>query len=251
VGVVVDTFSPTPPYQQIAADLRRKIASAELGPGAKLPSERELAAQYEVSRPTARLAIAALQADGQVITVPGRGAYVRERPVVRTLGLDLAERRGPRGYFAPGDEGLLPTESQTTIRRGPIPGHLAPYLHLESDEETIIRDRTISAEGKPLGKAVSYFPLEIAERTVLEQMDTGRGGVYARLEDMGHSLYWRERVRARPAAPPEARALELRNGAWVLTAVRVTLDLNGHQPLEVMERVVSAEQIELAYTIWP
>jgi GntR family transcriptional regulator len=248
---VVDTLSPTPPYQQIAADLRRKIAGGEFGPGAKLPSERELAAQYGVSRPTARLAVAALQSDGQVVSVPGRGAFVRERPVVRTLGLDLAERRAPRGYFAPGDEGLLPTTSTTTIMRGPIPGHLAPYLHLQPDEETIIRDRLLSAEDHPLGKATSYFPLEIAEGTVLERMDTGDGGVYARLVEQGHLPYWRERVRARPATPPEARDLELRNGAWVLTAVRVTLDMNGHQPLEVMERVVVAELVELAYTMWP
>jgi GntR family transcriptional regulator len=248
---MVDQLSAVPPYQQIAADLRRKIASGEYAAGAKLPSERDLAAQYGVSRPTARLAVTALQSDGQVITVPGRGAFVRERPVVRTLGLDLAERRGPRGYFAPGDEGLLPTTSHTTIRRGPIPGHLAPYLQLLADEETVIRDRLISAEDQPLGKAVSYFPLEIAEGTVLERMDTGRGGVYARLEEMGHIPYWRERVRARPATPPEARELDLRSGAWVLTTVRVTLDLGGHQALEVMERVVVAEQVEMAYTIWP
>jgi GntR family transcriptional regulator len=251
---MVDPRSPTPPYQQVAADLRRKIASGELPPGAKLPSERELAGQYEVSRPTARLAVIALAADGQIIVVPARGSFVRERPVIRTLGLDLAERRGKRGYFAAGDEGLLPTDTVTTVRRGPVPGHLAGYLGLGADEETIIRDRLLSAEGHPLAKAVSYFPLEIAEGTVLERMDTGPGGVYARLEEEGHTLWWQERVRARIATPPEVRDLALRAGAWVLTSVRVTrdtMDLSGNAALEVMERVCNAEGVELAYSIWP
>ena len=63
-------------YDQIAARLRREIASGALAPGSKLPSERELAKALEVSRPSVREAIAALKNDGLVETRAGAGTYV-------------------------------------------------------------------------------------------------------------------------------------------------------------------------------
>ena len=246
----IDAVSPIPAYQQIASQYRQKIASGELPPGTKLPSEREIAHIYGVSRPTARKAIMALQADGQVITVPARGAFVRERPVVRRLGLDLAERRGPRGYYAPQDEGLLPTQSQTLIRRAQVRTEVATALQIDPNEEVIIRERIISAEGKPLAKATSYFPRTVAAGTPIERLDTGPGGVYARLEEMGYQLHWFEVVAARPATVVEARDLELPAGVWVLRSFRTTYDQK-NKPLEVMERICAADRVELAFTIWP
>ncbi|MFF1640243.1 GntR family transcriptional regulator [Streptomyces sp. NPDC058246] len=51
---------------QIVEDLRAQILSGELPDGARLPSERELAASYEVSAPTIREAIRVLTAMGLV-----------------------------------------------------------------------------------------------------------------------------------------------------------------------------------------
>ena len=56
---------------QIVADLRRQILSGELADGARLPSERELAAQYDVSAPTIREAIRVLAAMGLLNTRNG------------------------------------------------------------------------------------------------------------------------------------------------------------------------------------
>jgi GntR family transcriptional regulator len=47
--------------------------SGAFGPGAKLPSERELARSYGTARNTARQAIAILQAEGLVEAEHGRG----------------------------------------------------------------------------------------------------------------------------------------------------------------------------------
>ena len=63
-------------YDQIACRLREEIASGGLPPGTKLPSERELARAFAVSRPSVREAIAALKNDGLVETRAGAGSYV-------------------------------------------------------------------------------------------------------------------------------------------------------------------------------
>jgi DNA-binding FadR family transcriptional regulator len=56
---------------QIVADLRRQILVGDLADGARLPSERELAAQYDVSAPTVREAVRVLTAMGLLNTRNG------------------------------------------------------------------------------------------------------------------------------------------------------------------------------------
>src|SRR6202030_3489349 len=53
-----------------------QITSGELAPGAQLPTEQELIAATGVSRTVVREAVAALRAEGLVITRQGLGAFV-------------------------------------------------------------------------------------------------------------------------------------------------------------------------------
>jgi len=80
VGAVVDPYAPEPLYQQMAAVLRAKIESGELGRLDPLPSEKTLQQEYGVSRDTARRAIEQLRDEGLVFTIPQRGSYVGPRP---------------------------------------------------------------------------------------------------------------------------------------------------------------------------
>jgi DNA-binding FadR family transcriptional regulator len=70
------TFRPLQRYEQIAERLAADIRSGLLAPGERLPAERELAKQLEVSRASVREAIAALQVQGMVETRPGAGTFV-------------------------------------------------------------------------------------------------------------------------------------------------------------------------------
>lgn len=61
---------------EVLRDLRSKILSGEVTKGSKLPSERELAAFYDVSGPTVREVIRALKAMSLVEVRHGSGTYV-------------------------------------------------------------------------------------------------------------------------------------------------------------------------------
>lgn len=67
-------------YQDVARDLLEELASGRYPIGARLPAERELAARYNVSRPTVREAIIALEVQGLVEVRVGSGAYVLRLP---------------------------------------------------------------------------------------------------------------------------------------------------------------------------
>ena len=63
-------------YERIARTLATSIAAGEYKVGQRLPSERELATHFDVSRPTVREAIIALELDRLVEVRTGSGVYV-------------------------------------------------------------------------------------------------------------------------------------------------------------------------------
>ena len=63
----------------IAEAIVQRIRHGELSAGMKLPSERVIAEQLGVSRPSVREAISALQIVGVLESHPGDGTYVCER----------------------------------------------------------------------------------------------------------------------------------------------------------------------------
>lgn len=76
----INPSSGTPPYQQLAGILRRRIASGEFPPGAALPGERGLAQQYGVAIGTVRHALDELRKEGLIYRKQGWGTFVSERP---------------------------------------------------------------------------------------------------------------------------------------------------------------------------
>jgi GntR family transcriptional regulator len=72
--------SPLPLYQQLAELLSREISSGSLAPGARVPSELELARRHEIGRPTVRQATELLVQRGLLVRRRGSGTYVREAP---------------------------------------------------------------------------------------------------------------------------------------------------------------------------
>jgi GntR family transcriptional regulator len=75
---LIDQHSPKPVYLQVADIIASRIGSGELAPGAKLPAERDMAAQFGVAYDTIRRATAVLRDRGLILTVVGKGTYVAE-----------------------------------------------------------------------------------------------------------------------------------------------------------------------------
>jgi GntR family transcriptional regulator, hexuronate regulon transcriptional repressor len=67
-------------YHELARAIIAELASGRYQVGDRLPAERELALEHEVSRPTVREAIIALEVQGLVEVRVGSGAYVKRLP---------------------------------------------------------------------------------------------------------------------------------------------------------------------------
>lgn len=88
------TDRPRRRYLQIADQLGESIRTDGLDAGDRLPSERELASRFEVSRQTVREALVALEVAGIVEIRLGSGVYVRSAEAAREYP-DYEDAPGP------------------------------------------------------------------------------------------------------------------------------------------------------------
>lgn len=91
-----------PLHLKIAALISREIDRGQFKPGDRLPTEHDLAAQFDVSRNVIREAIACLRSDGVIDLRQGVGAFVlepRDRQTIRIDGSDLQKTQNICSLF--------------------------------------------------------------------------------------------------------------------------------------------------------
>jgi GntR family hexuronate regulon transcriptional repressor len=76
-------------YQQVASTIMAAIMAGNYKPGERLPSERDLAVAFKVSRPTIREAMIALEIRGLAESRHGSGIYVSDKPAAQVPAGDL------------------------------------------------------------------------------------------------------------------------------------------------------------------
>jgi GntR family transcriptional regulator len=249
----IDRASGVPAYRQVADELRKQIREGTYAPGTQLPSERELSELFGTSRVTVRQAIAELRSQGLIIAEHGRGLFVRPHREVQRLSrtrLSKAERQAGRGTFLTDatHHGFTP-RVEVEIRHETADTRTAQLLDLDPHAEVVVRDRLMFADDRPVQIAISRLPGDLARGTLIDQEDTGPGGIYARLDDLGHGpTHFTEIVSARMPTPEESSALQLSGGTPVLLITRIAYD-STNRPVEVNDMVLAADHYELVYEL--
>jgi DNA-binding GntR family transcriptional regulator len=243
---------PRTGYHQLAERLRSAITAGEYAPGDTLPTLEELMDQYGTTSATTRRAIDVLRNEGLVTPVRRRGTVVRDPHVRRHITRTREVYRDDRGYyFDPSAQGWHALQAPTVEWR-PCPRHIAPLLGVQAGDNVLVRDRVMGdpETKQPEQLATSYLPENIARGTILERPNTGSGGIYDRMEEMGHGpLDWYERASGRMPTPEEATALQLPPGVPLLCITRTTTNAASDQVLEVNDTRMSAERFEIGYPL--
>ena len=250
----IDPASDRAVYRQIADHLRAAIGQGRLSEGDQLPSEAQLVTHYGVTRATARNALRLLQDEGLITAEHGRGVYVRARPPVRRLASDrFAQRHRKEGKAAFTVEaeqaGAEPRVDMIKVTEERPPDEVADRLKLTGKDHAVVRSRRYLLDGRPVETAVSYIPADLAKGTPIADPNPGPGGIYARLEEQGHTLgRFTEEVAARMPTPEERRALKLSPGVPVFRLVRTAYDIDG-RAVEVCDTIMAADAYLLSYEL--
>ncbi|MGA4840633.1 GntR family transcriptional regulator [Streptomyces sp. G45] len=248
----VDPTSDRAVFRQIADQLREAIDRGRFREGEKLPSEAELVDHYGVSRMTVRHSFSVLQGEGLVRAEHGRGVFVRPRPPVRRLASDRFARRhrdeGKSAFLVEADAaGSHPQVDSLEVKEEKASRDVS--ARLGSARKVLARRRRYLLDGRPVEFATSYLPLDIAKGTPIADPNPGPGGIYARLEELGHRLdHFDEEIRARMPSPTEAKTLRLASGVPVIHLIRTAYDTEG-RAVEVCDTVMAADAYVLAYRL--
>ncbi|MFC1439206.1 GntR family transcriptional regulator [Streptacidiphilus sp. N1-10] len=248
----LDPTSDRAVFRQIADQLREAIDKGRFAESDKLPSETELVGHYGASRMTVRNAISILQGEGLVVSEHGKGVFVRPRPPVRRLASDRFARRhreqGKAAFTAEAEAaGSRPEVDGLVVREEKPSPDIA--TRLGGVRKVLTRRRRYLLDGRPVEFAISYLPLDLARNTPIAEANPGPGGIYARLEELGHQLdHFDEEIRARMPTPDEAKTLRLAAGVPVIHLIRTAYDTEG-RPVEVCDTLMAADAYVLAYQL--
>ncbi|MGK4582557.1 GntR family transcriptional regulator [Kitasatospora sp. HPMI-4] len=237
-------------HKQVATAMRQSIADGEWPPGSQLPTETDLAARYGVSRPTIRLAVAALRTEGLLDVKQGRGTFVRAAALGPTGAIERTITRSGSRYQTPSDDWWTNAEEPTVFRTRTDP-ITAPLLAMDEGELMISVDRLITDPANST-RALHrlLLPMERIDGTPLaDTPDVTPAKAYAILATAGHDLTWREQVTAKVPTPDEREALKLSEAAVLLVVHRTTTDRASGQPLLLETTRLGAETIALTYAI--
>ncbi|MFC9339626.1 GntR family transcriptional regulator [Streptomyces sp. NPDC057020] len=247
--------SGKPRYLQIADDLVQQINEAALEPGEQMPSESDLMQKYSASQGTVRKAMAELRATGLIDTLHGKGSFVKRRPPVRRKSSDRFRRShrtaGKAAYLAEAEQsGSKPSVSVLYVGPVDAPADIAERLSVPTGSKILARRRLYFSDGIPTEEAISYLPWDVAKDIPqLFEENPGGGGIYARLEENGHSLVeFTETVRVRLATKQEVAALSLSPGSPIIHLTRNAETSNG-RVVEVCDTFMAADQFVLEYRI--
>ncbi|SNS98258.1 GntR family transcriptional regulator [Asanoa hainanensis] len=237
-------------YRRIAAELRAAIESGDLPSGAKLPSITALIDRFRVSRTTVVSALDLLRVEGLTEHRHGVGVFVRRfSRIVRNSPDRLTASRWRAGEAIQDlDTGARRRTVSVEVRREDVPVAVADAFGAASGSQAVARHRRFDVDGRTVQVASSYLPLDLAGGTRMEEADSGPGGIYARLAELGVGpTEFEERVVVRRPSSDEVRDLGLPTvGVEVIEVTRYAYAAGG-RCVEVNRMVLDASAYELRY----
>jgi len=246
----MDSSPYTPSYVVIAEHFREKIKRGELARGDKLPSEREICEQWNVSGITARAAITILRNEGLVQSVRGKGTFVRkETPLVRLA---------PERYFRPHRQPTYVHEAERAGRTADVqhetvkasaPDYVAERLGIDPGDPVTQTSYFIRMGGQPVSISLAWEPLSLTAGTSIELPHEGPHagqGIVPRFDAIGFRVTEVEEVViCRMPTPAETRQLEIPTGVPVVE-IHQTFRADA-TPVETADIVFPADRYELHY----
>ncbi|MFJ4409234.1 MULTISPECIES: GntR family transcriptional regulator [unclassified Streptomyces] len=238
-------------YHQIADALRAQIDAGELEPGAKLPTEAELRADYGVSRETVRKAVAILVNEGLVVSARPQGHFVRRRqPMVFRPQAEFRERPYTpemdafvTEYSAEGRE----PRQEIEVAIVEPPADVAKRLQLAPGELVAVRKRVRYLDGEPFNTNDSYFPLSIVRDSEIMRPEGISRGANEVLAELGYrQVRALDELYVRMPIPDEVHRLDLGPGTPVGVHITTGHTVDG-QPVRVAVTILPGDRHVISY----
>jgi DNA-binding GntR family transcriptional regulator len=202
-----------PVHLQLARICRTQIARGTYKPDQRFPSEREIAAQFKVSRTTANKVVADLIAEGLLSLQPGVGTLV-----VANRGLRTSLRAMESFTDSTRLAGLVPETKVLSFRRlraAHIPEHILEALEIPRRGAVYYFERLRIAEREPVVLEHRWVRADLVPGLTAPKL---AGSFYHYLEE-NHGIHLtgeKHKIHAANLTSEEAEKFHLKRGAAVL-----------------------------------
>lgn len=231
---MLDKQSPVPMYVQIEDYLKNQILQGNFVIGVAIPSERELADTFGVSRMTVRQSITNLVIGGLLYREKGRGTYVATPKIEQPLsGLtSFTEDMQSRG--------MKPSNKLVGFEKVIPEIDIAHELQLAKDEEVFIVKRIRYADDKPMAIERSYLPVKLVPDLELDNIE---GSLYSFIEKDKRLIisHASQRMEAVLVKKEDAEYLQIYMPSAVLMIERISY-LTNDVPIEVVRSTYRADR---------
>jgi GntR family transcriptional regulator len=230
-----------PLYSRFEELVRERIESGEWLPGTAIPSERDLCAEFRLSRATARKALDRLVADGYLERIPRRGTYVSQpKTVFEALTL--------RGFSAQAlESGASPASRLLRFERVLPAPKIAERLEIPSSQLVYLIERLRTVNDVPVALHQSSLPIDLAPS--LREADLVTTSLYELLARSGISVgRAQETLESSLATEYESVLLGVPTGAPMLL-LNIRLFTSDGRPLELVKVSFRGDRITLRQEI--
>lgn len=218
----IDRTNPMPLYHQLKELLRTEIKQA-MRPGQQLPTEQELIQKFGLSRITVIQAIKALEQEGLVQRIRGKGTFVSKPKIEQRLSKIFGFTQELQ------QRGLKPGTQVLSLEQLPVDQQIAQELEVQAGARVWKVRRLRLADGEPIGIQTAFLPVSLCPDLTEEKLERSPSLYRLLREEYGLNA-WRAResyVAGVLKDPRDARTLQTRVGTPVLLATRTTLDPKG------------------------
>lgn len=218
----LDKDTPIPLYFQLKELIKTKIENGDLAPGDILPSERELAEHFNVSRPTIRQALKELVHEGLLHRKKGKGTYVSESKIsygfiqkLTTFYDDMEQK----GYE-------LKTKVLIQEIREPRP-FIADKLSIEPGDKIVFLKRIRYVEDDPIVSVMNFVPYKLCPG--LESESLKDKSLYKTIAQKYDLIYHKADISLEPAVANQndRKYLKIEKGEPIHLMKNVTYDKSG------------------------
>lgn len=231
---VIDSESIVPLYKQLFHYLNSAIESNQLKPGDRIPSENELAKEFNISRVTIRRALQELSHQEKIVSVPGKGSFVLKPKIEPLTALtSFSENMRAQGYE--------PSYRDTVVTFISPTKQIQSHLKVSEKERVLHIHRLMLADGIPMAIQNVYLAERVYRRNpslfipeILNQIS-----LYKIFElELGLSLFRADEwVDASKATQEEADLLHIKKDDLVLVIDRVTYSTTEPDPIEFVHQL--------------
>ncbi|WP_342432974.1 GntR family transcriptional regulator [Neobacillus sp. FSL H8-0543] len=236
---MINKSSPIPIYHQLEEYLKQQIESGILMEEAAIPSEREFAETFQISRMTVRQAINNLVLEGYLKRQKGRGTFVNKIKIEQELqGMtsfteDMVSR------------GMQPSSKLLSFQIHPADKKTAQELQITPNDLVYTIKRIRLADGVPMALETAYIPVNLVPG--LTEGNSNQSLYQYIEENLSLSISEAsQEIEASIATIKEAKSLAIEPGEPILLIVRISYLANG-TPFELVKSSFRADRYRFTH----